>query len=171
MSPLRWTCKSLRQAGRRAEASGPLRVARTSWASCCSKLGYSLQANRKTREGSTIPTATPSFEHINHQVKEHMAARSRSISVDTKKKELVGDFKNGGRELRPKGTPREGAGARLRRSRAWARRPLRGLRHRDNDGLGQRGHRSRHGRVRGRHHPALVAARWGARAIRTPAGC
>ena len=68
-------------------------------------LGFSLQANRKTREGASHPDRDAQFEHINAQVIGFQAAGQPAISVDTKKKELVGDFKNGGRELRPKGEP------------------------------------------------------------------
>jgi hypothetical protein len=66
---------------------------------------YSCQANRKTREGSHHPDRNAQFEHINTTVKAAIAAGNPAISVDTKKKELVGDFKNGGRELRRKGDP------------------------------------------------------------------
>ncbi len=69
------------------------------------KLGFSLQANRKTLEGSAHPDRDAQFEHINRRIKQFQAAGQAAISVDTKKKELVGDFKNGGRELRPKGNP------------------------------------------------------------------
>jgi hypothetical protein len=69
------------------------------------RLNFSLQANRKTREGANHPDRNAQFEHINATVKAFQAAGQPVISVDTKKKELVGDFKNGGRELRPKGQP------------------------------------------------------------------
>jgi hypothetical protein len=69
------------------------------------RLGFSLQANSKTREGTGHPDRNAQFEHINAQVAGFQAAGEPAISVDTKKKELVGDFKNGGRELRPKGQP------------------------------------------------------------------
>jgi hypothetical protein len=69
------------------------------------RLGFSLQANAKTREGSSHPDRNAQFEHINVVVTAFQAAGQPVISVDTKKKELVGDFKNGGRELRPKGQP------------------------------------------------------------------
>ena len=69
------------------------------------RLGFSLQANAKTREGTSHPDRNAQFEHINAEVKAFQAAGEPVISVDTKKKELVGDFKNGGRELRPKGQP------------------------------------------------------------------
>ena len=68
-------------------------------------LGYSCQANRKTREGTSHPDRDAQFAHINTVVQAAIAAGEPAISVDTKKKELVGDFKNPGRELRPKGRP------------------------------------------------------------------
>src|SRR5258707_83370 len=67
--------------------------------------GYSLQANRKTLEGSSHPDRDAQFHHISGKIREFQAARQLVISVDTKKKELVGNFKNGGRELRPNGDP------------------------------------------------------------------
>jgi hypothetical protein len=70
-------------------------------------LGYSLQANRKTQEGSSHPDRNAQFEHINGKVKRYLARRQPVISVDTKKKELVGNFKNGGRERRPKADPEQ----------------------------------------------------------------
>lgn len=69
------------------------------------KLGFSLQANKKTLEGASHPDRDAQFEHINQKIKQFQAAGHAAISVDTKKKELIGDFKNGGRELRPKGDP------------------------------------------------------------------
>ena len=69
------------------------------------KLGFSLQANKKTLEGAFHPDRDAQFEHINQKIKQFQTAGQPAISVDTKKKELVGDFKNGGRELRPKGDP------------------------------------------------------------------
>ena len=68
-------------------------------------LSYSCQANRKTREGRQHPDRDAQFRHVNETVQAALAAGEPAISVDTKKKELVGDFKNGGRELRPKGDP------------------------------------------------------------------
>ncbi len=70
-------------------------------------MGFSLQANAKTREGSQHPDRNAQFEHINACVARFRRARQPAISVDTKKKELIGDFKNAGRELRPKGKPDE----------------------------------------------------------------
>jgi transposase len=102
--PLRWTAKSVRKL---AEALGELghRVHFTTVAKLLRGLGYSLQANAKTREGSAHPDRDAQFRHINDTVKAALDAEQPVISVDTKKKELVGDFKNGGRELRPKGSP------------------------------------------------------------------
>jgi len=103
-SPLRWTCKSVR---RLAEELRPLghRVSYPVVAELLHELGYSLQANRKTKEGDSHPDRNAQFEHINQKVKRYMTVRQPVVSVDTKKKELVGDFKNGGREWRPQGDP------------------------------------------------------------------
>src|SRR4029077_16994805 len=68
-------------------------------------LGFSLQANAKTREGKQHPDRDAQFQHINKQVQRFRRCRQPAISVDTKKKELVGDFKSAGRELRRKGRP------------------------------------------------------------------
>lgn len=69
------------------------------------RLGFSLHSNRKTREGAAHPDRDAQFEHINEKIKQFQNDGQPAISVDTKKKELVGDFKNGGRELRAKGDP------------------------------------------------------------------
>jgi hypothetical protein len=69
------------------------------------RMGYSCQANKKTREGTNHPDRNAQFEYINATVKAAVAEGQPAVSVDTKKKELVGDFRNGGRELRPKGEP------------------------------------------------------------------
>src|ERR1017187_7711361 len=87
-SPLRWTCKSVRQLAAELQ-----------------RMDYSLQANRKTLEGSWHPDRDAQFHHISGKIREFQADRQPIISVDTKKKELVGDFKNHGRELLPKGDP------------------------------------------------------------------
>jgi len=105
-SPLRWTCKSTAKlAIELARQNHP--VSDRTVATLLKQAGYSLQANRKTREGSSHPDRNAQFEHINAQVKAFHKQRQPVISVDTKKKELVGDFKNSGREWRPKGTPEE----------------------------------------------------------------
>ena len=105
-SPLRWTCRSVRnltaELRRRGHSASHQVVA-----DLLHKLGYSLQGNRKTKEGSKHPDRDAQFEHLNGKVKWCLARKYPVISVDTKKKELVGNFKNGGRELRPKGDPEE----------------------------------------------------------------
>ncbi len=103
-SPLRWTSKSLRKLAAALGDAGH-RVSHQWVAEALHALGYSLQGNRKTREGSANPDRDAQFAHINAAAKVALAAGGPAISVDTKKKELVGDFKNGGREWRPEGTP------------------------------------------------------------------
>jgi transposase len=103
-SPLRWTCRSVRQ------LTAELRrmkhqVSHQVVADLLHDLGYSLQASRKTLEGSRHPDRNAQFEHLNGKVKWSLARHHPVISVDTKKKELVGNFKNNGRELRPAGEP------------------------------------------------------------------
>ena len=101
---LRWTCKSVRQLTAELQRMKH-QVSHQVVADLLHELGYSLQANRKTKEGSGHPDRNARFEHLNAKVKWSLSRHQRVISVDTKKKELVGDFKNGGRELRPKGQP------------------------------------------------------------------
>jgi transposase len=106
MSPLRWTCKSTRrlaeELSQRNHPVGPRTVA-----ALLHEAGYSLQANRKTREGGSHPDRNAQFEFINASVGRFLLRGQPAISVDTKKKELVGDFKNGGREWHPQGEPEE----------------------------------------------------------------
>ncbi len=105
-SPLRWTCKSTTQLAealtRQGHALSPRSVGRL-----LNEAGYSLQSNRKTVEGASHPDRNAQFEHINHTVLTFQHRGQPVISVDTKKKELVGAFKNGGREWRPTGMPEE----------------------------------------------------------------
>jgi hypothetical protein len=105
-TPLRWTCKSVRQLTAELRRMKH-RVSHQVVADLLHQLGYSLQANRKTKEGSSHPDRNAQFEHLNGKVKWSLARHQPVISVDTKKKELVGDFKNNGKELRPKGNPEE----------------------------------------------------------------
>ncbi len=102
--PLRWTAKSLRTLAAELRAQGH-QISARSVAPLLRQLGYSLQANAKTREGASHPDRDAQFRHINATVTAALAASEPAISVDTKKKELVGDFKNAGRELRRKGQP------------------------------------------------------------------
>jgi hypothetical protein len=103
-APLRWVSRSQRNIAEALRRQG-FKVSQKLVGLLLRKLGYSCQANRKTREGTSHPDRNEQFEHINKTVKAAIAARTPAISVDTKKKELVGDFKNGGKELRPKGKP------------------------------------------------------------------
>lgn len=104
MAPLLWTAKSLRKLAAELQARGH-RIGHNVVAKLLRELGYSLQANRKTLEGASHPDRDAQFNYINDQVKAALAAGQPAISVDTKKKELVGDFKNNGRDYRPKGDP------------------------------------------------------------------
>ena len=103
-SPLRWTCKSLRKLAAGLRGMGH-QIGYTLTGELLHRLGYSLQSPRKTREGSSHPDRDAQFCYINDRVSEALAAGEPAISVDTKKKELVGDFKNGGREWHAKGAP------------------------------------------------------------------
>lgn len=102
--PLRWTIKSLRQIARALRDLGHC-ISHTSVGAVLRACGYSLQANRKTREGSHHPDRNAQFEYINQTVNAALAEGQPAISVDAKKKELVGDFKNTGRTWRPQGQP------------------------------------------------------------------
>ena len=106
MSPLRWTCKSLRRLAAELRALGH-RISHTVVGEVLKQQKFSLQGNRKTREGDSHPDRDAQFVYINESVTRMLAGRQPVISVDTKKKELVGDFKNGGREWRPRGDPEE----------------------------------------------------------------
>jgi hypothetical protein len=101
---LLWVSKSQRHLAR-ALAERGFSASQTLVGRLLRRLGFSLQANSKTREGTNHPDRNAQFDYINAQVQAFQAAGQPAISVDTKKKELVGDFKNAGRELRPKGQP------------------------------------------------------------------
>jgi len=106
-SPLRWVAKSLRRLAVELQSNGHV-ASRNVVSRLLKNLGYSLQANFKTREGSSQhEDRNAQFEHINSRVETHVHDGNPAISVDTKKKELVGDYRNGGREYRPKGRPEE----------------------------------------------------------------
>ena len=102
--PLLWTTRSLRNLVRELTKKGH-EVCPTVVGDLLRGMGYSLQANSKTREGDQHIDRDAQFQYINTQAKAFLAANEPVISVDTKKKELVGNFKNNGREWRPKGTP------------------------------------------------------------------
>jgi len=105
-SPLRWTCKSTRKLAEELQDQGHM-IGERSVAMLLHRAGYSLQSNRKVREGDSHPDRNAQFEHINAEVVSFQRRGQPVISVDTKKKELVGDFRNGGREWRPQGEPDE----------------------------------------------------------------
>jgi DDE family transposase len=106
MSPLRWTCKSTRQLAGALQERGH-RVGYRTVAALLDQAGYSLQAAAKTLEGSQHPDRDAQFRYLNDQVKALLAAGQPVVSVDAKKKELVGTFKNGGREWQPQGQPEQ----------------------------------------------------------------
>jgi transposase len=103
-SPLRWTCRSVRNLEAELKNRGHA-VSHQVVADLLHELEYSLQANRKTNEGASHPDRNAQFEYVNNKVKQYLGGKAPVISVDTKKKELIGDFKNTGKELRPKGDP------------------------------------------------------------------
>ena len=106
MSPLRWTCKSTAHLAEELSRQGHP-IGAWTVGNLLNAAGYSLQSNRKTKEGSSHPDRNAQFEHINTTVKRFQQRGEPVISVDTKKKELVGPFKNGGREWQPKGKPEQ----------------------------------------------------------------
>ncbi len=104
MSPLRWTCKSAAKLATELQAEGHA-VSERTVNRLLHDLGYSLQANRKTIEGKGHPDRDAQFQHINRRVKAFQRQGQPVVSVDAKKKELVGQFRNGGREWQPEGQP------------------------------------------------------------------
>jgi hypothetical protein len=105
-SPLRWTCKSVRRLAEELQQEGHA-VSYQTVAELLHALDYSLQANQKTLEGSQHADRDKQFEYINRKAQRYLKQGAPVISVDTKKKELVGDFKNAGREWERKGKPEE----------------------------------------------------------------
>jgi hypothetical protein len=105
-SALRWTCKSLRSLAAELVTMGHS-VCHEVVGKLLREMGYSLQSNRKTTEGKQSPDRNLQFEFINLLVEENLEQGNPVISVDAKKKELVGDFKNAGKQWRPKGNPEE----------------------------------------------------------------
>ena len=105
MSPLRWTCKSTIKLAAELRRKGHSISARTVARLLQKDLDYSLQANRKTKEGESHPDRNAQFEYIAEQTRAFQQRGQPVISVDTKKKELVGEYKNGGREWQPKRSP------------------------------------------------------------------
>ena len=156
MSPLRWTAKSIRA------LTGALRdrghtVSDIVTRRLLRERGYSLQANAKTTEGGQHPDRDAQFAYLNDQATDHLATGDPVISVDTKKKELVGAYKNNGREWQPKGEPEQVKVHDFIDTRTGQGQPVRGVRRGHQHRVGVGGHRPRHGRVRGEHHRNLVA--------------
>jgi hypothetical protein len=106
MSPLRWTCKSTTRLAAELAQRGH-QVSQRTVCDLLAQLNYSLQSVRKTREGGQHPDRDAQFQYIAAMVKKFQRQRQPVISVDTKKKELIGDFKNAGREWRPQGQPEQ----------------------------------------------------------------
>ena len=104
-SPLRWTCKGTRRLAKELTAQGHA-VGPTTVRHLLKEAGYSLQANRKTREGNAHPDRDAQFRYINGRVRRHQRQEQPAISVDTKKKETLGNLRNPGSEWQPKGKPR-----------------------------------------------------------------
>jgi hypothetical protein len=145
--------QKLAPAGGRVTGAGH-QVSHTLVGELLESLDYSLQGNRKTKEGLSHPDRDAQFCYINDKVAEALAEQQPVISVDTKKKELVGDFKNAGREYRPKGTQK-----RFRSMTLSSRNSVGPYGVYDiaaNFRLGERRHRPRHRRLRGEQHQALV---------------
>ena len=155
-SPLRWTTLSLRNLAaeltRQGHRAGPDTVARL-----LKEEGFSLQGNAKTAEGARHPDRDAQFRYISAQARDHLDAGQPVISVDAKKKENVGSFKNGGREWRPGGAPEKVNVYDFIDKEQGQGHPLRGVRRRREHRVGQRRHRPRHRRVRGADDPHLVA--------------
>ncbi len=105
-SPLCWTCKSTSNLAEELQRQGHPVTDRTV-ATLLKRAGYSLQSNRKTKEGSSHPDRNAQFEYINKRAIAFQRRHQPVVSVDTKKKELVGEFKNAGEEWQPKGKPEE----------------------------------------------------------------
>jgi transposase len=104
LSPLRWTCKSTRHLATTLTRQGHT-VSEWTVRQLLHEAGYSLQAPTKTREGASHPDRDAQFRYLNEQIKAFLAQGLPVVSVDAKKKELVGAFKNGGREWQPQGQP------------------------------------------------------------------
>ena len=127
MGPLLWTCSSAARLARELSAAGHP-VSERTVNRLLHELGYSLQANRKTLEGAQHADRDAQFKHINRRGRAFQALRQPIVSVDTKKKELVGEFRNGGPGVASEGPAAAGQGARFRRQDARQGDPVRDLR-------------------------------------------
>ena len=165
MSPLRWTCKGTRRLAKERVAMGH-QISRTVVGEMLNAQDFSLQGNRKTLEGGQSADRDAQFHHINENVGKALADNQPVISVDTKKKELVGDFKNGGKEWCPKGKPEAVRVHDFIIPELGRAVPYRVYDMAANAGwvsvgrMGQRWHERRHRRIRRANHPPLVARNW-----------
>ena len=164
-SPLLWTSRSVAHLTAALRGQGFV-VHESTVRRQLHGLGFSLQANRKTHEGSDHPDRDGQFRRIAEVSAAALAAGEPLISVDTKKKELVGNYKNGGRELAPTGRADPRQHARLPRPRAGQGDPVRDLRRRPRRGLGLGRDLRRHRPVRRRRDQSLVEAARALSAIR-----
>ena len=139
MSPLRWTCKSTRRLAETLQRQGH-RVGARTVAHLLHALDDSLQANRKTREGSSHPDRNAQFEYINEQVGAFQERSQPVVSIDAKQKELVGDFAHKGQAWQPQGTPEASRDARFPRSAPGQGDSVWGLRDDHQPRMGQCGH-------------------------------
>src|SRR3984893_16893571 len=155
MKSLLWTSRSLRKLSKELANKGH-EVSHTVVGELLQKAGYSLQANRKTREGNQHMDRDAQFQYINARAASFLKDGQPVVSVDTKKKELVGNFKNAGREWRPQDSP-EDVNVHDFIDQIETRGALRRLRYSQQHRLGQRGNRSRHGRFCGQRHSQIVA--------------
>jgi len=147
MKSLLWTSRSLRKLSKELANKGH-EVSHTVVGELLQQAGYSLQANRKTREGNQHMDRDAQFQYINARAASFLKDGQSVVSVDTKKKELVGNFKNAGREWRPQDSPEDVNVHDFIDSKLKRAVPYR---------LGQRGNRSRHGRFCGQRHSQMVA--------------
>ena len=169
MSPLRWTTKSTRTLAEELTRQGH-RVGADTVADLLRAERFSLQGNVKTLEGTRHPDRDAQFRYINDAAYGYLAAGDPVISVDTKKKELVGQYANAGRQWRPTGEPARWTPT-TSPTRSRGGDPVRGLRPGRERRLGHRRHRPRHRRVRGRCDPPLVGRRPAEPPIPGPVGC
>ena len=169
-SPLLWTTRSVKRlAGELAAAGHPCSPV-TAWRTL-RRAGYTLQSNSRAAEGRQHPERDAQFRYIAAQAAEHLADGQPVISVDSKKREKIGDYGQDGREWRPAGRPAGRAVPRLPGQGRAARGPLRRLRRGRERRVRQRRHRREHRRAGGGVHPPLVAASSGRPPTRTRPGC
>ena len=157
--PCGFPCKSVRKLAKELSQRGH-QVSHQLVSELLHELGYSLQANRKTREGGDHPDRDAQFEYVNAQAESFLAAGEPVVSVDAKKKELVGDFKNPGREWGPQGEPEQVRVYDFPISGLGRATPYGVYDLGQNAGWGSAGDGSRYRRLRGRKHSALVERGW-----------